>query len=162
MLIQNPDVGSALREEAKLSLSEVSSLSIPSNVQSVIDVTPSKHQKFTIFSTTLATTGSSTVLSAKAGVRYRIHALQVSFIKDATCDGADGRIDWVCTQDGVSKVLCGYPVLTLTAMNQTNYLSFDCPILCDVNTAISTGSYTFTAGKCRRTITLFYSEEQVS
>lgn len=158
MLIQNPDVGQALRDEAKLQLAELPAVNVTPNVQAVIDITPSKQVKPYCVNGATTTSGTGTVLAAKEKVRYVLHGYTASFCKDATCDGADGNIQWNITQDGIVRTFCSLPVLTLTAQQNTAMLFFQKPLVLDENTIIQAANYTFTAGKLRRNIVLYVSE----
>jgi len=159
MQIQNPEVGQALRDEAKLTLVESSNQNLLPNVQAVIDVTPSNHPRILCINNATTGTGSGTVYAAQANKRYKIHGFTASFVKDATCDGADGSIQWNFTQDGVTRTFCSFPVIALTAQSQFVACFFDYPIVTDVNSAISCASYTFTVGKCRRNVNIYLEEE---
>lgn len=158
MQVQNPQAGEIIREQAGLTLAEGFPQNLSSSIVPVMDMTPDFHIKFYTAAAAVAATGSGGVISAKASVKYRIHGFLASFVKDATCDGADGSISWTFTQDGVTRTLASFPVITLTAQSNQIGLMFDNPIICDENSAISTASYTFTAGKCRRNIVLYISE----
>lgn len=158
MQVQNPEVGVIARDQAGLTIAEGFPQSLSSQIIPVLDITPDFHVKKYIASAAVSATGSGGVLSAKPNVKYAIHGFVASFVKDATCDGADGTIQWTITQEGVTRAIVSFPVITLTAQTQSAVVKFDYPIICDENTGITTASYTFTAGKCRRNINLFVSE----
>jgi len=158
MQIQNPEAAQIIRDQAGLTIAEGFPQNLLPNVQPVMDMTPRFHKKPICLNGSTTTSGTGTVVSAKAGVRYMIHGFAASFIKDATCDGADGSIQWNLTQGGVTRTICSFPVLTLTAQNGSLAASFVDPIICDEETIIQAASYTFTAGKCRRNIVLYITE----
>ena len=158
MIIQSPELSQAFRDETKLTLAEVSNLNASGNIQACIDVTPSNKVKIICVNGATTTSGTGTILSARAGIRYVIHGYTASIIKDATCDGADGNIQWNITQNQITRTFCSFPALTLTAQSITSSLFFDKPVICDENTLIQAASFTFTAGKCRRNIVIYVSE----
>jgi len=161
VVIQNTEAINIIRDQAGLSLKEGFPQNLAMTVQPVLDMTPDFHKNFICSANTTTSTGSATVLSAKEKVQYVIHGYSASFIKDATCDAADGTVQWNITQGGVVRAIVVFPILTLTAQSQAVSCWFNRPIRCDVNTIVQAASITFTAGKLRRSIVLYVSEETV-
>lgn len=75
---------------------------------------------------------------------------QVNFLKNATCDVADGTLLLQATIDGAIVQLARYSILTLTAQEINSEIVFNPPIKLDRNTAITLNQGTFTAGKFTR------------
>lgn len=160
MQIQNQEVGSIITDQAKLNVGTGWPQDLLPKVQGMIDMSPDFHKKILTNVTAAVATGSSTILSAKANIRYFIYGYMASFVKDATCDTADQQFQVNLTQNGVVQALFSLPVLSLTAERaQINMSYSNMPIRCDVNTAITINSNTFTAGKYRRIVVLYYTEE---
>lgn len=159
--IQNSDAIQAIREAARLSVSEGFPQQLSMTCVPVMDMTPRNARKLTTFSTSTAITGSASIAAPGAGKRYVIFGYALDLIKDATCDTADGSLSITITQGGISKTLCAINLLTLTAQAVTSALSLPQVVECDENTAIALSSNTFTAGKMRRTITIYGFEQTV-
>ena len=160
--IQNTDAINAIRNGARLSITEGFPTDLDTKVVPVMDMTPDFHPSILTKIGTTTGTGSGTMLAATPNIKYHIHGYQASYVKDATCDASDGNVQWNLTQRGVVQGLVAFPTLTLTAMSGSESAWFgESPIICDENTAVSAASFSFAAGKCRRTIILYYTEESV-
>lgn len=156
MLIQNPDVGQMLREEAKLTTAEVASTSITPNVQAVVDVS-SKNLPIKAFPISGTTSGILTAYAGKTGYRLLLTGFLFSYAKDATCDIANGTMNIAATIDGIAVSIARISVLTLTAQYDSVFVEFNRPLLIDENTNITTSS-TYTAGTMVRALTLYGRE----
>ena len=107
------------------------------------------------------TTGAFTIFTPRAGVdTYRI-GLEASYIKDATCDLATGYFGIYCNINGISKYLCYFTGIALTASNGIINISFSHPIKVDRGTAVAFGG-SFTAGVLSRAACIYYYEDEIS
>lgn len=97
------------------------------------------------------TSGALTVYTTpSANADFYLTTLHASYVKNATCDVASGRLQVTAQINGVVIELIGFPVLTTTAQQEDTVISFPYPIKLDRGTSISfTG--TFTAGNMCRT-----------
>ena len=82
------------------------------------------------------------------------------YVKDVTNDAIDGTVNATIVINGVTRAFASMPIITLTAQQDSYAIFLQKPITTDINTSIVWGSTTFTAGKLRRTITLYYEEIQ--
>lgn len=147
--IQNTDAINAIRNAAKLSISEGFPQNLLPNVQPVMDMTPSFHRltQFAKSTTRNATAGASgTVFTASADRDTYITGVHLAFQKDAACDGPTASINAQVTINGQLVQLCRLPTLTLTAQDFTQYISFEKPIKIDRGTNAQLGAYAYTAG----------------
>ena len=144
MQIQNPDVASALRDSAKLTLAEVGNLSVGSNVSGVIDLSPLNQPVNIIGTSARSATGSSTLLSSDATADYIITGIYMTASSDASCDITEF---WVGgTINGVASTrICSFQKNTLTAFTNSIFVPFEKPLLLKTGTTIAI-NMTFTVG----------------
>lgn len=102
---------------------------------------------------TQTASGAATVFTTPTDRDFFLTYLNIGMTKDVTCDIASGAISASGTTDGVSRVILGLPVLTLTAERAQGTINFNPAIKIDRNTGLTLGG-TFTAGSCVRTITI--------
>ena len=158
MKINNSDLTKELIEGAKLS-SAIGT--IPSEMQTtvvpVMEVNPRLLRKCNIIRSSILTTNANgTLLTASTTQQTFITSCSVAFIKDIVCDMSSGLgpgIDLV--QGGATVRLCYFPIITLTAQNDSMTMSFDPPILIDKGSAVTANrGSAFTAGVCVRAMTI--------
>lgn len=158
MQIQNPFATEIIRREAGLTLAEGFPQNLTTNVVPVMDMTPSNHPVIFVANNNNNGTGSGTIVQTKQGVRFRVKGIIAQILKDSACDVADGAVQWQIVQNGVQISICSIPIHTLTEQSVSIAMNFGYGIECDVNTSIVLLSNSFTAGKMRRHITVFYEE----
>lgn len=108
-----------------------------------------------------STSGADTVYTTPTNQDVYLNYINFNFIKDATCDVADGELSVSIVQDGETKYFY-LSVLTLTA--QTGNLSIPFPkgIKLDRGSNISIGGNTFTVGKLRRSCNILITIDEQS
>ena len=160
MIIQNGQVGQIVRDETKTTLIEGFSNQMLPNVVAVIDVSPSFHPLIQCRANNATTSSaSSTIFSADARKRTKIHGVMYSIQKDATCDAASGVGQVKGLIGSYTSVLAQIPLLTLTAQSMNVSMWFQKPIEVDKGSAISFAQGTFTVGSFIRSAVVFMSEE---
>jgi len=121
---------------------------IPNETLDKVQLTYNLNRQFSTFivSTSSSATGTTTLtLTGIPGDIY-ITSINLSLIKDATCDIATGKFQGTATTDlGVATALVGIAMLTLTAQSENIYVSFPYPIKLKSGTNMSFAK-TFTAG----------------
>jgi len=111
--------------------------------------------------TTRTTSGSGNVTTIPSTKKTYLTNISYEYVKDATCDNADGTMTVTVNINGTSTALLTVPILTLTAQTQRVNLAFKNPILVDKGAVVSFSSTTFTAGKLSRMCSLYgYQEEE--
>lgn len=93
-----------------------------------------------------ATSGSSTLFTTPSDKDFYITGAAISMAKDATCDLATSNVNITIIVGGTSRQIVQLSALTTTAQTQNMFVNFNPPIKVDRNTAISRGSFSFTAG----------------
>lgn len=148
MLIQNPDAAQAIRDQAKLTLTEGFPQNLLPNVQPVMDMTPRNHRLVNSFNAATKTTSSSsdTVFTTPTDRDLYITQVIFGFVKDAACDTASGAATLRVTSGGQAKTIAALPVLTLTAQDSRVVMNFNPPMKADRNTNCTMVQGTFTAG----------------
>lgn len=133
---------------------------IPKTVIPSIQPTFEVNRKIaTVRSATRSTTGTSTVLTTSSTVDTYLIGVGLSYVKDATCDIATGRLTVAGAIEGTSQALMSLNILTTTAQSDSEYVSFSTPVKLDRNAAVTMAT-TFTAGAMSASATLyFYTEE---
>jgi len=154
MMIQNPEVGKIIREQAQLTLTEGYPNNLNNTVQAVIDVSPDFHKEIVAINGASSSTGTLTVYTAVPKKGLYLTGFVFALNKDATCDVASGTVNLTTTIGGISKTILGLCILTLTAQTETVSVQLRYPIKIDPNVAVTT-AITFTAGLCRRSVTLY-------
>lgn len=159
--IQNTEAITAIRDGARLSISEGFPQNLLPNVQPVMDMTPRFHKE--AISSIISSNGSGviTAYTGNAGKRFYITGAVLSVMKDAACDAASGVIQINYTQGGVSKSLLAIAHLTATAMYQTIDTDLVYAIPIDLGTNI-TVTGTFAAGTMSRSAIIYGYEIPVS
>jgi len=115
-----------------------------------------------LIASTVASTSSSTnnAQTTPADKDTYITGVALSFVKDVTCDAADGSLRAMVVVGGVTRNLLSFGILTLTAQSGSNSISFPYPIKVDRNSSLGLAQSTFTAGKFVRCVNFFgYTEE---
>jgi len=135
----------SISEDAARILNSKQGQFLGDDVQGPVAVIPIRRYANIVRRVGSTTTGSATVYTTPADKDFYLTGIQVSFIKNATCDVASGPLRYTATVEGVSQGIISLALLTLTAQDQNAFVSFETPIKVDRNTAITT-SNTFTAG----------------
>ena len=127
-------------------------------IQPVLSVEPLINNIATSSQST--SSASNTILTLPSSKDFYLCGLSASYVKDATCDAADGSFSISVTVDGVSKVLFQFPLLTLTSQTDAINIVFPKAIKCDRGSTLSVATPTFTVGKFRRAEAFYgYMEE---
>lgn len=151
--VQNSDAIKAIRDGARLSISEGFPQMLSNTIVPVMDMTPDFHRRATISKNSIGTTtGAISVYTTAANKDFYLTGLNMSFIKDVICDTAGMSL--TVTTEGINKTIFGFPTITLTAQTANLSHDFTVPIKIDPNTVISL-SGTFTAGVLVRNISIF-------
>lgn len=101
---------------------------------------------------TSSTSGLITVYTTPTDRDFYLTGITSSFIKDSTCDSSTGAYTITITPEGdSSKFLYAFPIITLTAQNQSLSNTYPFPIKLSRNSSIIFGG-TFTVGVCVRNI----------
>lgn len=153
--IYNSDLTKAMIEAGKLATgrdklpTELAEKIIP-----VINVNP-RHNKYTthVYSGASSATGSLSVAALPTGKEFYITYIIMSYVKDAACDAASGRVTltYVPKDTDVTTELADLPVLTLTADGKQVFLAFPYPLRCRSGSSILS-NVTFAAGTMIRNI----------
>lgn len=150
--IHNSEITKTLRELADIQLNEVSNLPLGTTIAPVLVVNP--HNTLNYFANSQKTTTGDITITIPSNKDFYLTGLNVSFIKDATCDISTGRITVNATpKNDASKELMGLSVLTTTAQNQSLVQNFQKPILLERGSSIIMGG-TYSAGLMSRYISL--------
>lgn len=107
------------------------------------------------------TTSSGTIFTTPTDKDFYLTGVQFGFVKDAACDAANTTTPAVLiTIDGVSVTVVRLPTITLTAQNQSVFVSLPTPIKIDRGTTISIQSTSYTVGVFNRNAVIYgYTEE---
>lgn len=152
--IQNSDAIKAIRDGARLSISEGFPQLLGSVVSPVMDMTPDLHRKIEVIGQNdSGSTGTLTIYTTSAINDFYLCSISFSMSKDATCN-ATGTLSVQVTKNAVLKPIVGIALIAVTAQSDVLTLSFPYPILLDKSTAISL-PVTFTLGAMTRTATIF-------
>ena len=152
-LIQNAEAIKIIRDECRLSISEGFPQVLGGTVLPIIDMSPAFHRVPVTFNSNPVTTGAVTIYTTVAGETFYITGISLSFVQNVTASTPTGQISITAVIDGTTVPLASVAVLTLTAMDASQYIQFANPIKVDVATAITlTG--TFAAGAMSRSATI--------
>jgi hypothetical protein len=99
-------------------------------------------------------TGALTVYTTPKDRDFYLTGITSAFIKDATNDAATGFFNINIIVSGVTVAFFSFPILALTAQNQSNSLNFPFPIKIDRNSAINTSTNTWTVGNFAKSVTI--------
>jgi len=147
--IQNADAINAIRDGARLSLSEGFPTNLLPNIQPVLDMTPHFHKKCNVIKSLLdrnTTATGVTIYSVPAGRKFYICAISLCGSINATSDSTNAFIS--ATIDGIATVIYQMSKLTLTTTsvaNTTPSLFYPVPIVVDGGTNVTFTS-AFTVG----------------
>lgn len=133
--IQNTDAISAIRNSARLSISEGFPQNLLPNVQAVIDMTPRKHHVCDIVKTASGSgSANNTIYTTPTDCDFYITAITLGVIKDASATSVDSYV--TCVIGGVTSRMISIPGITLTAQSETMSISFPFPIKVDRGTSV--------------------------
>jgi len=158
--IQNTDAINAIRNGAKLSISEGFPQQLIRSVQPVMDMTPNFHRTLQTKQLARTSSGAVTIHTTSATKDTYIFGVGYSMIKNATNDVATGNLGLTAVIGGATYYLITVAVLTLTAQDISTFYSLKHPIKLDRNTAIALDG-TFTAGNMVRNPIIYYYEVDV-
>jgi hypothetical protein len=151
VIVRSSDTLAALRDVSRLQNSveqlptTLSTQIVPTVEINPLLVKPSEPLGFN----TSSTTGSMVIFTSGVGYITYLTSLSFSFIKDATCDIADGKIDVSTTVDGKLSNIGTLAVFTLTAQSGSMQLVFPHPLRIDPGASVSVGG-SFSVGKLQR------------
>lgn len=159
MLIQNQKVGEIVRDITKIDVNQQWPSQLSGSVSPIIDVTPNKNllMKTAPLTATASATSNNIITNLPEGTL--VWGIQMSLIKDATCDVATGSFVIAGTKLGEasSSSFAVLPVLTLTAQQMNSTVMFEKPIAIKAGTNIAFSQGTFTAGNFVRSCCLYYT-----
>lgn len=161
-VIQNSDL---IQELVRVSKTQ-SAFDLPRTLSPIINPTLETHPFLVVPINVVknnqsAATGTVTVYTAPTAAQKAkawLWGFTVSYVKDATCDIATGRLALQITQLGVTRDLMAFPVITLTAQSERASIMLPKPILLDPGTSI-VYPVTYSLGVMSRTCTAFVYEE---
>jgi len=147
----------AIRNGAKLSISEGFPQNLLPNIQPVMDMTPAFHRTTNLIQQRALNTssGASTIFTTSTEHDTYITGFSISLVKDATNDTASGAFTLSATVDSVVTILGSLAVLTLAAQDQTLSVTLKHPVKISKGTALTMGSLTYTAGTCSRSMVVY-------
>ena len=160
ILIQKGDIANNLRAATKLDIQQLPQVAINSGIVApIVDVTPNTNELMLEAVASASTSSASNSLLTTSGKPgdYYLYGASINMIKDSTCDNADGTFSIEITgfdNQGVS--FARIPLLTLTAQERILSFILPKPIRIKAGSAVSLSQPTFTVGKFRRDVVLFY------
>jgi len=139
---------------------QLSTDKIPNQTEDKVRLTYSLNKQYSTFLTgngsTSTGSNSTTFPTPSAGGEIYLTGVQVSLIKDATCDQATGTmsISVIPEESGIATTLLQVPIITLTAQSHDLLLSLPYPLKLKVG---SQGGFTasYTVGTMSRTVRYF-------
>lgn len=126
----------------------------------IVDINVPKENILSTISRT--TSGTATILTTSANEDTWVTGFLYSYIKDATCDVADGILGISFTIDGKTQTHNLFPVLTTTAQYDAVFVKFTKAMRIDRNTSITFNTSTYTVGKMIRTVSIYGYTEAVT
>lgn len=151
--IQNLDLKNAIKDSISSNTLEGLPTQLLDKVAPVIDVNP-HHNRISniIIPIYSATTGtlSATTLNKK----FYCTSIKYHVVANATCDVATGSIALTGQINSQTVTVIRIPVITLTAFNIINNISFNNPLVFDEASTFQLGG-SFTAGVLLRAVTLY-------
>jgi len=155
--IQNADAINAIRDGARLSISEGFPTNLSNVVQPVLDMTPHFHKKCNVIKSLnqTATTAGTTIYAVPAGRKYYICGISVNGYASAVADST--KIEIIGVIDGITTNIYNIAKSSLVATNFVNTVPcmfFPVPIVIDGGTNITYKSE-FTVGAQTAYITLY-------
>lgn len=144
--IQNTDAITAIRDAARLSISEGFPQHLDLKVVPVMDMTPDFHRFTNIIQQVTSTvTGASDIYVVSTAKTLYLTNVTLGFSKDAACNIATGVISITGTVDGRLKNLISIPVFTLVVERDMVSIALVKPIKLDGGSTI-TSNVTFSLG----------------
>lgn len=142
--IQNTDTISAIRDVARLSISEGFPVNLADYIQGVVDVNPESHRRCKVVrSATDSVTGSLTIFTTPQDRDFFLNSLVLSCQNNVVANSTITEIK--AFVDGVERSLLAHVKITLTVHDASTSISFPHPIKIDRGTVI-TVTNTFTVG----------------
>lgn len=153
--IQRTETIQAVRDAARLSISEGFPQQLSDQIVPVVEVNPKMLDFPNNFGAGSTGTSNSaiTAFTCSATKETFLSSITFSFIKDATCDAATGSLTLNATIGGATVNLLNVQHITLTATDRFISLVYPIPIKLDKSSTIRATNLTFTAGVCRVAIT---------
>lgn len=154
--IQNTEAIKAIRDSARLSVSEGFPQELDTRVVPVIDMSPIINKEINVVRSQNSTASGAVNIyttNNSGGYRFYLKSIYFAMIKDSNCDVANGVINVTANVDGVNRTLVAIPVLTTTAQNEAVYIYFNTPVKLDLGATITMAA-TFTLGAMARTCTI--------
>lgn len=157
--VQNSDAIQAIRDSARLSISEGFPQMLSNTIVPILDMTPRVHRLTNqIRSASSTSTGTTTPYTTSATKETYLTYLSADYIKDSSNNMASGGTSiTVTTEDGVVRAPMFFSFITLTAQSEEKVIHFNPPLKLAKGTQIDWG-VSFTLGVMVRTITLGFFE----
>lgn len=158
--IQNSDAIKAIRDGARLSITEGFPQALDLRVIPVMDMTPRFHRNsFPKQANTSTSSSAGTIFTTDTVKDTYITGIQYSYVKDAACDIATSVASVRTTINGQSsQVICAVTLLTLTAQAGDFAIAFERPIKIDKGVTVQLVQNTFTVGTFARSATVYITE----
>lgn len=153
--IQNTDAITAIRDGARLSISEGFPTQLSNLVTPTLDMTPDFHRKINIIKTGVAANATSaTIYTTVTGKQFLLYGFILSVSKDVTATSTSTAISF--TSNSVACTLA-IGTLTLTVEHSDIAVMLPIPIAIDSGTAINVTNTTAT-GNITSSATILGSE----
>lgn len=137
--------------------------SLSDDIDGIVAVVPLVPAPRIIKSSVASSSGTSnTFHTTPTDKDFYLSALQLSIVKDSTCDVATGSLTVATTVDGAVVQLARVPIVTLLAQLHDVTIPFPIPVKIDRGVNITTTQGTFTAGNFLRSLTLIGYNEEVT
>lgn len=151
--IQNTDAINAIRDGARLSISEGFPQELGKTCVPVMDMTPDFHNKVNIVRNAAnSTSGSATIYTTPTDLKFYLCGLKMFIQEDATSNNTATYIN--ITVDGATRTIASIDKLTTTATTHSISLDFNYPILISENTAITLNN-SFTLGSASKSANIW-------
>lgn len=158
--IYNSELTKGIVEDAHIQINrDKVPIELAEKVVPVLEVNPKLTKRCDVVKSIIytATAGATTMLSAteRTGHQFYLCGCAASIQATATCDAATANYGISVIMGGLSRNLLTIPFITLTACNVNREICFANPIKIDMDTAISNGSFTYTAGTAVRSVVIW-------
>lgn len=133
---------------------------IPSETLDKVQLVYYLNKQFSSFAgnatATTNTAATITLPSISAGGETFITGIHASYVKDSTCDIAIGQasITLIPAETNVAVAPIKFPLLTLTAQQESEFLSFPYPIKVKNASAVTFSTGTYTVGLLSRSVSV--------
>lgn len=144
--IHNSELIQALIDKAKIQTSQdISPTQLAEKIIPTLAVEPEKRVYNS--GTTKSSTGAMVLFTTPADRKFFLTGIQLSYVKDATCDLGTGEMAFLAYNKlfNISDELLCFTTITLTAQQDSLFMSFNPPLELQPSTTI-TNTSNFAAG----------------